>query len=76
MYKLIDHLAAEDSISTFVIMSLVLELGTKIILIFENGFDLCGLVFSKRPDPVLYIRKDGPVGPILSYIRFLCCQAL
>ena len=43
---------------------------------FENGFDLCGLVFSKRPDPVLYIRKDGPVGPILSYIRFLCCQAL
>ena len=42
----------------------------------ENGFDLCELVFSKRPDPVLYIRKDGPVGPILSYIRFLCCQAL
>jgi len=37
MYKIIDHLAAEDSISTFVIMSLVLELGTKIILIFERN---------------------------------------
>ena len=23
-----------------------------------------------RPDPALYIRKDGPVGPILSYITF------
>ena len=36
MYKLIDHLAAEDSISTFVIMSLVLKLGTKIIILNWN----------------------------------------
>ena len=35
MYKLIDHLAAEDSISTFVIMSLVLKLGTKIMKYFN-----------------------------------------
>ena len=45
-------------------------------IIVENGSDPGGLVFSKRPDPALYIRKEGGVAPFLSYIRFYRCQAL